>query len=138
MTEVRQLPTRLPSTQHTNDVESDMRSTANDVHNRALALRTAARQDATIVVARARERAGAKATVWSAFDADAVHLITDLLLKLQGQEPAVLDPSFQIRDEALKRASSLSGRIEEAMKRTGSADQALETGPWRPEGVENP
>ena len=114
-------------------MESDFRSTANEVHNRALTLRTAARQDATIVVARARERGGAKPTVWSAFDADAVHLITDLLLKLQGQEPAALDPSFQVRDEALARAAASTGRIEEAMK---GGEQTLEARTGRPQGGE--
>jgi hypothetical protein len=116
-------------------VEGDIRSTANEVHSRALALRTAARQDATIVVARARERGGASPTSWSAFDADAVHLITDLLLKLQGQEPTALDPSFRTRDDSLLRAAAATGRIEEAMKRDGRGEQALEKNSGRPEGV---
>jgi hypothetical protein len=119
-------------------VESDIRSTANEIHNRALALRTAARQDATIVVARARERGGASPTSWSAFDADAVHLITDLLLKLQGQEPAALDPSFRTRDDALLIAATATGRIEEAMKRDGRGEQALEASSGRSQVIADP
>jgi hypothetical protein len=129
---IRSLPAR-PLAPRQSDVEREMSNAATEVHNRALALRTAARQDASIVVARARERGGASPTSWSAFDADAVHLITDLLLKLQGQEPSALDPSFQVRDDALAKAATATGRIEEAMKRGG--EEALETDQGRQEGV---
>lgn len=109
------------------EVEREMAAqTATVAHTRALALRTAARQDATIVVSRARERSGAAATAWSAFDADAVHLITDLLLKLQGQAPTPLDPSFQTRDLALAKAAALTGQVEEAIKGNGRGEQAVE------------
>jgi hypothetical protein len=125
------IPT-IGSAQSAQAMEREMATeTATIAHNRTLALRTAARQDATIVVARARERGGASPTSWSAFDADAVHLITDLLLKLQGQEPTPLDPSFQTRDDAL--AAARTGRIEEAMKRGVDGQQALEENSGRPE-----
>jgi hypothetical protein len=107
-------------------IDTDMRGAAAEVHNRAIQLRSAARQDATIVVARARERGGFQATVWSAFDADAVHLITDLLLKLQGQATSPLDPAFRARDAALAAAASLTSRIEEAIKREDRGQQTSE------------
>jgi hypothetical protein len=119
-------------------LEGDMAAAANDIHNKAIQMRTAARQDATIIVARARERGGASPTAWSAFDADAVHLITDLLLKLQGQEPTALDPSFRTRDDALASVSSMTGRIEEAIKREYRAEQILEKNSGRPQGVAVP
>ena len=119
-------------------VVEDVGAQVREIHNKAIMMRTAARQDASIVVARARERGGAKATAWSAFDADAVHLITDLLLKLQGQEPTPLDPAFQQRDNGLRLAAGLTGRIEEAIKRGERGEQALETDSRRPEGVADP
>jgi hypothetical protein len=112
-------------------VEDDVGVQVREIHNKAIMMRTAARQDATIVVARARARSGASPVAWSSFDADAVHLIADLLLKIQGQELSALDPSFQTRDDALAKAALATGRIEEAMKRGG--EQALETNPRRPE-----
>jgi hypothetical protein len=118
-------------------VEEDVGAEVREIHNKAIMMRTAARQDATIVVARARERGGSKPTAWSAFDADAVHLITDLLLKLQGQAPTPLDPAFEQRDNGLRLAAGLTGRIEEAIKRGERGEQALETDSRRPEGVKD-
>jgi hypothetical protein len=130
-------PRPLRPTLPRDPVVEDVGAQVREIHNKAIMLRTAARQDATIVVARARERGGAKSTAWSAFDADAVHLITDLLLKLQGQEPTPLDPAFQQRDNGLRAAAGLTGRIEEAIKRGERGEQVLEAGAWRPQGVED-
>jgi hypothetical protein len=118
--------------------EDDMNQTVREIHNKSIAMRTAARQDATIVVARARERGGASPTAWSAFDADAVHLITDLLLKLQGQAPSPLDPAFAARDAALAMTAGQTGRIEEAIKRGADGDKALEEDSGRPESGPRP
>lgn len=115
-------------------MEREMSAKAQEAHTQALQRRTAARQDAVVVVARARARGGATPTAWSAFDADAIHLITDLLLKLQGQEPTPLDLAFQTRDEKLAKIAGLTGRIEEAIKRGERADEAVETDPGRQEG----
>jgi hypothetical protein len=119
-------------------VESEIRGAAAEVHSRALQLRTAARQDATIVVARARERGGFLPTGWTAFDADAVHLITDLLLKLQGQQPTPLDPAFRARDAALASAAGLTGRIEEAIKRDDRGQQTAEANRGSAQGGADP
>jgi hypothetical protein len=118
-------------------VEEDVGDKVREIHNKAIMMRTAARQDATIVVARARERGGSHPTSWSAFDADAVHLITDLLLKLQGQEPTPLDPAFEQRDSGLRLAAGLTGRIEEAIKRGERGEQVMEARASRPESGEN-
>jgi hypothetical protein len=40
-------------------------------------------------------------------DADAAHVIVDLLVRLQGQEPSPLDPAFAERDEVAALASAL-------------------------------
>jgi hypothetical protein len=53
---------------------------------RMLEWRTAARRDAAQVLERARERAGFAQSNWSDLDADTLHAITDLLLKVQTQE----------------------------------------------------
>jgi hypothetical protein len=43
------------------------------------------------MVARAIKRRGDDPTNWSAADANAAHVIADLLVRLQGQEPSPLD-----------------------------------------------
>jgi hypothetical protein len=121
------LPIIGPATAKLADgMEREISAQAQQAHHLSIQKRTAARQDATIVVARARSRGGASPTSWSAFDADAVHLITDLLLKLQGQEPTPLDPSFQTLDDTLARAAAHTSRIEEAIKRDDRGEQGLE------------
>ena len=55
-------------------IDHDFREAASEAHTRALQLRTEARRDAAIVVARARERGGLAPAAWSALDADTIFL----------------------------------------------------------------
>ena len=48
--------------------------------------------------ARAIKRRGDDPISWSVAGADAAHVIADLLVRLQGQEPSPLDPAFAERD----------------------------------------
>ena len=57
-------------------------------------MRGQARRDAATMVARPIKRRGDDPTNWSVADADAAHVIADLLVRLQGQEPSPLDPAF--------------------------------------------
>jgi hypothetical protein len=95
----------------------DIRASATASHSKAIEQRTAARRDAVVTVARARERRGAPATAWTAFDSDAVFLFADLLVKLQGGKEEPLDPAFAIRDAELARGAALMARVEEALKK---------------------
>ena len=94
----------------------EIRTSANATHARAMELRSAARRDAIVAVARARERRGAPATAWTAFDSDAVFLFADLLTKLHGGKEEALDPAFAARDAELVRGAALMSRVEEALK----------------------
>jgi hypothetical protein len=96
--------------------EEHMRKAAQEVHVKSIALRTAARQDAVVVVARARERRGETGANWTPADADAMHLVTDLLLKLQGQSPSPLDPAFAKRDVELEKVARMTSTLDEAIR----------------------
>lgn len=67
-------------------VDQNIRQLADERARLAIQHRTEARQDAVNVIARMRARRN-PTLEWTAAEADAVHLITELLLKLQGQEP---------------------------------------------------
>ena len=45
-------------------------------------------------------------------DADAAHVIADLLVRLQGQEPSPLDPAFAKRDDKLAEVAALTGALD--------------------------
>ena len=96
----------------------DIRASANATHAKAMELRTAARRDAIVSVARARERRGAPPSDWTAFDADAVFLFADLLTKLHGGKEEPLDPAFAARDNELAKAAAVIARVEEALKKS--------------------
>jgi SpoVK/Ycf46/Vps4 family AAA+-type ATPase len=69
----------------TEAVDQNIRQLADERARLAVQHRTEARQDAVNVVARARARRNPPLE-WSAAEADAIHLIAELLLKLQGQD----------------------------------------------------
>jgi hypothetical protein len=58
-------------------------------------MRGQARLDAATVVARAIKRRGDDPNNRSVADADAAHVIADLLVRLQGQEPSPLDAALR-------------------------------------------
>ena len=45
-------------------------------------------------------------------DADAAHVIADLLVRLQGQEPSPLDPAFAERDDKLAEVAALTSALD--------------------------
>jgi hypothetical protein len=100
----------------------EIRASANATHSKAMELRTAARRDAIVAVARARERRGAPPAAWTAFDADAVFLFADLLTRLHGGKEEPLDPAFGVRDAELARSASIVSRVEEALKHDPGAN----------------
>ena len=53
-------------------------------------------------------------------DADAAHVIADLLVRLQGQEPSPLDPAFAEGDDKLAEVAALTSALDIAA-RTGLA-----------------
>jgi hypothetical protein len=62
-------------------------------------------------VARAIKRRGDYPTNRSVADADAAHVIADLLVRLQGQEPSPLDPAFAERDDKLADVAALTSAL---------------------------
>ena len=78
-------------------------------------MRGQARRDATTMVARAIKRRGDDPTNWSVADADAAHVIADLLVRLQGQEPSPLDPAFAERDK-LAEVAALTSALDIAAR----------------------
>ena len=68
------------------------------------------------MVARAIKRRGDDPTNWSVADADAAHVIADLLVRLQGQEPSPLDPAFAERDAKLAEAAALTSALDIAAR----------------------
>ena len=84
---VRAIPPR-PGRPPVEDYTSqDARKMADQVHQkRLIQWKTEARQDALIIVERARERVGLARTAWTPLEADTLHAITDLLLQIQEQE----------------------------------------------------
>ena len=49
-------------------------------------------------------------------DADAAHVIADLLVRLQGQEPSPLDPAFAERDDKLTEVAALTSALDIAAR----------------------
>ena len=49
-------------------------------------------------------------------DAEAAHLIADLLVRLQGQEPSPLDPAFAERDDKLAEVAALMSALDIAAR----------------------
>jgi hypothetical protein len=49
-------------------------------------------------------------------DADAAHVIADLLVRLQGQEPSPLDPAFGERDDRLAEVAALTTALDIAAR----------------------
>jgi hypothetical protein len=49
-------------------------------------------------------------------DADAAHVIADLLVRLQGQEPSPLDPAFAERDDRLAEVAALTTALDIAAR----------------------
>jgi hypothetical protein len=49
-------------------------------------------------------------------DADAAHVITDLLVRLHGQEPSPLDPAFAERDDKLAEVAALTSALDIAAR----------------------
>lgn len=97
-------------------VEDDMQQEIEKEHARAIELRTEARRDAIVMVARARQRIGADPTTYTALDADTVHVITDLLVQVQGQQMSALDPSFAKREAALARVARMTADLDVAIR----------------------
>ena len=64
------------------------------------------------MVARAIKRRGDDPTNWSVADAEAVHVIAGLLVRLQGQEPSPLDPAFTERDDKLAEVAALMSALD--------------------------
>lgn len=86
---VRNIPPRPTYRADVNQssAEHGVQDIANQIQQkRLIEWRTAARQDAAIIVERARERVGVSRTAWTPLDADTLHAITDLLLQVQAQE----------------------------------------------------
>jgi len=67
------------------------------------------------VVARAIKRWG-DPTNWSLADADAAHVIVDLLVRLQGHEPSPLDPAFTERGDKLAEVAALTSALDIAAR----------------------
>jgi hypothetical protein len=88
-----------------------MKAEAEEAHTRAIATRGQARRDAATIVARAIKRRGDDPTNWSVADADAAHVIADLLVRLQRQEPSPLDPAFAERDDKLAEVAALTSAL---------------------------
>ena len=87
-----------------------------------------ARRDAPTMVARAIKRRGDDPTNWSVADADAAHVIADLLVRLQGQEPSPLDPAFAERDNKLAEVAALTSALDiEARTRLASPSEPAAT-----------
>jgi hypothetical protein len=80
-------------------------------------MRGQARRDAATMVARAIKRRGDYPTNWSLADADAAHVIADVLVRLQGQEPSPLDPAFAERDDKLAEVAALTSALDIAAGR---------------------
>jgi hypothetical protein len=72
------------------------------------------------MVGRAIKRTGDDPTNWSVADADEAHVIADLLVRLQGQEPSPLAPAFAERDDKLAEVAALASALDIAA-RTGLA-----------------
>jgi hypothetical protein len=49
-------------------------------------------------------------------DADAAHVIADLLVRLQGQEPSPLDAAFAERDDKLAEVAALTSALDIAAR----------------------
>ena len=93
-----------------------MKAEAEEAHAKAIATRGQARRDAATIVARAIKRRGDDPTNWSVADADAAHVIADLLVRLQGQEPSPLDPAFAERDDKLAEVAALTSALDIAAR----------------------
>ena len=93
-----------------------MKAEAEEAHAKVIALRSQARRDAATMVARAIKRRGDDPTNWSVADADAAHVIADLLVRLQGQEPSPLDPAFAERDDCLAEVAALTSALDIAAR----------------------
>ena len=93
-----------------------MKAEAEEAHAKAIAMRGQARRDAATVVARAIKRRGDDPANWSVADADAAHVIADLLVRLQGQEPSPLDPTFAERDDKLAEVAALTSALDMAAR----------------------
>jgi hypothetical protein len=93
-----------------------MRAEAVEAHAKAIAMRGQARRDAATMVARAIKRRGDDPANWSVADADAAHVIADLLVRLQGQEPSPLDPAFAERDDKLTEVAALTSALDTAAR----------------------
>ena len=81
-----------------------------------IALRGQARRDAATMVARAIKRRGDDPTNWPVADADAAHVIADLLVRLQGQEPSPLDPAFAEGDDKLAEVAAMTTALHIAAR----------------------
>ena len=81
-----------------------------------IAMRGQARRDAETMAARAIKRRGDDPTNWSVADAEAVHVIAGLLVRLQGQEPSPLDPAFAERDDKLAEVAALTSALDIAAR----------------------
>jgi hypothetical protein len=93
-----------------------MKAEAEEAHAKAIAMRGQARRDAATMVARAIKRRGDDPTNWTVADADAAHVIADLLVRLQGQEPTPLDPAFAERDDNLAEVAALTSALDAAAR----------------------
>ena len=105
-----------------------MKAEAEGAHAKAIVMRGQARRDAATMVARAIKRRGDDPTNWSVADADAAHVIADLLVRLQGQEPSPLDPAFAERDNKLAEVAALTSALDiEARTRLASPSEPAAT-----------
>jgi hypothetical protein len=93
-----------------------MKAEAEEAHANAIAMRGQARRDAATMVARAIKRRGDDPTNWSVADADVAHVIADLLVRLQRQEPSPLDPAFAERDDNLAEVAALTSALDIAAR----------------------
>jgi hypothetical protein len=111
-----------------------MKAEAEQGHADVIAMRGQARRDAATMVARAIKRRGDDPTNWSVADADAAHVIADLLVRLQGQEPSPLDPAFAQRDDRLAEVAALTSALDMAARtRLAPSEPALTAPPTAPE-----
>ena len=105
-----------------------MKAETEETHAKAIAMRGQARRDAATMGARAIKRRGDDPTNWIVADADAAHVIADLLVRLQGQEPLPLDPAFAERDDKLAEVAALTTALDLAARTrlapSGSAPSA--------------
>ena len=82
------------------------------------AMRQRWREDTPTRSPRATKRWGDDPPYWSVADADPAHVIADLLVRLQGQQPSPLDPAFAALDDKLAEVAAMTSALDIAARTT--------------------